>query len=137
MPAFPQHLDFSRHTAFRCLEVRLYPVSGSWGYIHAIKTLLSTIASPEFSEVVVLFPEGGIHWATERLVSVLREMYEIKRFRVSFCLELAERRMPYAHRLTLEVEAGVVAGIYDFLPCPPSVFFRTMTRYSRRAMYYR
>ena len=109
---------------------------GSWGYIHAIKTLLSTITSPEFSEVVVIFPEGGFRRVPERLVSVLREMYEIKKFRVAFCLELAERRMPYAHRLTLEVEEGVAAGIYDFLPCPPSVFFRTMTRYSRRAMYY-
>lgn len=63
---------------------------------------------------------------------MLRDMYEIREFRVVFCLEaLEELRAPNLHHLTLETEAAVAAGIYDFLPCPPIVFSRTVTRYDR------
>ena len=51
---------------------------------------------------------------------------------MAFCLEaLEELRGPSLHRLTLETRAAIAAGTYDFLPYPPSVFSRTVTRYDR------
>jgi CRISPR/Cas system endoribonuclease Cas6 (RAMP superfamily) len=59
-------------------------------------------------------------------------MYEVKEFMVGFCLEALEKsRAPNLHHLTLETRAAAAAGTYDFLPCPPSVFSRTVTEYDR------
>jgi len=76
-----------------------------------------------------------VRWPPRGLGEVLREMYEIKEFRVDFCLEtLEELRAQNVHQLTLEARVSAAGGAYDFLPCPPLVFSRTVTRYDRLSL---
>jgi hypothetical protein len=73
-----------------------------------------------------------VGWSPQGLAQVLCEMYEIKEFKVAFCLEtLEELRVQNLHHLTLEVKAAVAGGTFDFLPCSPLVFSRTVTCYDR------
>ena len=66
------------------------------------------------------------------MARILREMYEVKEFRVAFRLETLEvLRVPNSCRLTSETRKAVTAGTYDFLPCPPLIFSRTVTKYDR------
>lgn len=59
-------------------------------------------------------------------------MYIIRQFRAAFCLEtLEELRVEGLRALVSKTRAAVEGGTYDFLPCPPSVFSRTQTRYNR------
>ena len=103
-----------------------------WRHTPRIRELFSTIVSPEFSELVVVFSEGEAHCPSGDLACALREMHEIKEFRVLFCLEtLEELRVSSLHRLTLQARAATVAGAYNFLPRPPLVFSRTVTKYDR------
>ena len=96
---------------------------------HRVEEFLPTITSPVFSEIVVVFSEWDEHCVSGTLARILHKMYEIKDFRVAFCLEALEPKIPNLHELTLETKAAVRAGTYDFLPCPPSVFSRTATMY--------
>jgi hypothetical protein len=61
---------------------------------------------------------------------MLHEMYDIKKFRVAFCLQALEKFMAQGlHELTLNTKRAAELGVYNFLPCPPLVFARTETRY--------
>lgn len=61
---------------------------------------------------------------------MLRDMYDVKTFRVTFCLETLEGfTSPNLHQLTLETKRAAELGAYNFLPCPPFVFARTETKY--------
>ena len=105
-------------------------VHTSPSFAHPVKRRLSTITSPVFAEIVVVFSAREVHYPPRVVASILREMYEIKEFKVAFCLEAPEElRTSKSHCLALEIRDAVVAGAYDFLPCPPVVFSRTVTRY--------
>lgn len=96
----------------------------------AIKELLSTIKSPTFPEVVVVLSERDIHFSRWLPRVLLREMYEIRGFRLAFCFEASEElRVRHFPQLVSKMEAEAVRGTFDFLPCPPSVFSRTVTGY--------
>ena len=132
---FPESLDLSCNTVLRSLEVLGSLVAKSPEHARTFREFLSTIASPAFSEVVVVFHELDVRWPPRGLNEGLREMYKIKRFRVAFCLEaLEELRVPNLHQLTLDTRAAAEGGAYDFLPSSPLVFFRTVTRYCRHSL---
>jgi hypothetical protein len=80
-----------------------------------------------FSEIVVVFSELDVRWPPKGLDKALRDMYELKDFRVAFCLETTSGE-PNLHELTFEMERMIARGSYHFLPCPPLVFSRTETR---------
>lgn len=129
---FPQPLDLSCNTALRSLEVLGSLITESPKHARTIEELLSTITSPTFSEVAVIFYELDVRWPPRGLNEVLREMYRIRRFRAVFCLEtLEELRAPNLRQLTLDTRAAAAGGAYDFLPSPPLIFSRTVTRYGR------
>lgn len=126
----PQPLDLSCNTILRSLEVKVSLIAESSKHARTIRDLLSTITSPAFSEVVVVFCEMDVRWPPRGLNEVLREMYKIKRFRVAFCLETQEElRAQGLHQLSVGTGATVAGGAYDFLPSPPLVFSRRGTRY--------
>lgn len=130
LPVFPQDFNFSCNTALRSLEFQGLTMSWSRTYARTIKELLSTITSPAFSEIVVVFPRMETPWPPPVLVEALREMCVIKEFRVAFCLETSEMLgAPGLHHMTLETMAAAAGGTFDFLPCPPLVFSRTVTRF--------
>ena len=103
-----------------------------WQTVRTIKELLSTIKSPAFSEIVVVFSEQGVYWTWGLPLTLFREMYEIKEFRLAFCLEAPEEsRVQDVRQLASRTRVEVAKGTFDFLPSPPSVFSRTVTGYDR------
>ena len=124
----PSLFDFSHNTLLRSLEIPLdFAFPPSDRYDRTIKAL-STIKSPVFSEVVIVFSEVGC-WQ-KPLAEVLREMYMIRQFRVVFCLQTLEKlRTPALQRLISNTEKAMAEGIYDFLTCPPVVCSRPVSSF--------
>lgn len=122
-----QNFNLSRNTVLQSLEVRAsYPPRGRGP---TLKELLSTIASPVFSEIVIVFSEEEVCWPPWGLAKVLREVHEVRGFRLAFCLEIDERlKAANLRALKISTQAEVARGHYDFLPCPPLVFFRHLAR---------
>lgn len=120
----------SRNTVLQSLEIQIFLLFP--GYSSALKELLPTIASPVFSEIVVIFPEKDAALPPPGIFGVLREMYLIKGFRLAFCLEALDvSRMSNLRHLMMATQRAVAEGSLDFLPCPPAVFSRTVTEYDR------
>jgi hypothetical protein len=114
-----QRLNLSRNMTFRSLEIRAI-----LEYSRALKELLLTVTSPVFSEIVVVFSGVEARWPPRDLAERLHEIYKIREFRVAFCLETAERLGVSSLRIMKStMQAEVAKGSYDFLPCPPLVFF--------------
>jgi len=77
-----------------------------------------------------VFLDQAAYWPSRGLVRALREIHGFEEFRVAFCLETSDGWMvSNLHRLTLATRAATTRGFFDFLPCPPSVFSRTVTRH--------
>ena len=97
-----------------------------WEFSRILKEFLPTITSPVFSEIVVIFSEEEVLWPPWDLAEVLREIHEIRKFHLAFCLETMERiRAMNLRALSLATQREVEKGTYDFLACPPAVFSRT------------
>lgn len=112
------------------MEVRASPRLRA--YSHALKELFPTIKSPVFSEVLVVFSEEQVRSPPPGLGDTLREMYGIREFRVTLCLETIERTGASNLRaLMSQTQAEVDKGSFNFLPSPPLVFSRTLTKYDR------
>lgn len=132
---FHQRFNLSSNTALRSLEVLGTLIADPPKNAPVVSDLLSTIRSPAFSELIVVFSEFEIRWPLKGLDEVLREMYKVKKFRVSFCVEtLEELRVWNLRRLTSDTRKAVARGAYDFLPSPPFVYSRTVTRYGRLSL---
>ena len=130
-PVFPQHFNFSCNTTLRSLEVQLVSIITRQS-TNRLSKLLPTIKSPTFSEIVVVFSEMDVYMPSQELARALRQLYEIKEFRVAFCLETLDGLRAQGLRQLQRNTNGVVkGGIFDFLPCPPLVFSRTVTGYDR------
>ncbi|KAF9645693.1 hypothetical protein BDM02DRAFT_3189480 [Thelephora ganbajun] len=128
-----QNFDLSRNTVLRSLEVRagLDP----WVFTRALKELLLTITSPVFSEIVVVFSEEEVQWPPLGLAEALRGIYQVRAFRLAFCLETVEWvEAENLRALTSTTQADVANGFYDFLPCPPVVFSRTVAKLNRHVV---
>lgn len=79
-----------------------------------------------------MFSEPDVRWPPRGLVQVLRDMHDIKEFRVAFCLETLEGFMaPNLRGLTLNTKRAAALGTYDFLSCSPFVFARAEARHDR------
>lgn len=129
---FHQRFNLTSNTALRSLEVLGSLIADPPKNAPVVREILSTIRSPAFSELIVVFSEFEIRWPLRGLDEVLHEMYKTKKFLVEFCVEtLEELRVPNLRKLTLDTRKAVARGAYDFLPSPPFVFSRTITRYGR------
>jgi len=76
--------------------------------------MLPTITSPVFSERDLRPSPSG-------LADTLREIHEVKEFRVVFCLEGSDGvSRAYDKRiLTSTIQAELAKGSFNFLPSPP------------------
>jgi hypothetical protein len=118
-----QDFNLSSSTALRSIEI---PVV----WLFFSKQVLSTITSPTFSELVVIFPVDEAGRPSGTMVRVLRDLYEVREFSVAFCLEASQMsRAEDLRKVKLEAEVAVEAGLYDFLPRPPLVFFQKVANY--------
>ena len=116
----------SCNTVLRTLEIRSSHLFQE--YRSTLKKLLSTITSPVFSEVVIIFAGEDVSRPPLGMAGLLREMYEIKEFRLVYCLEALESsRELNLRELTIATQREVADGSFDFLPCPPLVLSRAVT----------
>ena len=123
-----ESLNASHNTALQRLEVFGRDICDSPPHARTLIELLSTITSPAFSEVVVLFIGNENTLRVRELEEKLREMYEVRKLQVSFCMlapdHLVEEKL---RQLALETAEVVQSGCYSFLPSPPSVFSHTLS----------
>lgn len=124
MQAHAQDFNLSRNTALRSIEI---PVRQLGRYA---KDVISTIATPTFCEVVLIFTEKEVSFQSmTTLARWMRELRKTRGTRTVFCLEASEAlRREKLHMLALETEKAVAAGLYWFLACPPLVFSRTLAK---------
>jgi len=119
------HLSYN--TVLRTLEVRGSHLFQKCG--RTLKKLLSTITSPVFNEVVIVFAGEDVYCPPLGIAGVLREMYEIKKFHLVYRLEdLESSRESNLRELVVVTQKEVASGSFDFLPCPPLVVSRAVTR---------
>lgn len=82
-----------------------------------------------------MFAEDGTRWPSLGLGLIARElrgMYEIRQFRLGYCLETTGHLMSdHLRALTQSTQAEVADGYYDFLPSPPVVFSRALSQHNR------
>ena len=126
--ASPQRFDLSCNTALQSLEVR---ATGGFQECnrHTLQEALRTITSPVFSEIIVVFNEEDVHWPPPGMIDVLREMYEIKNFRLVFYLEASEEsRVSNLQVLKETTQEAVGNGSFNFLPYPPLVISLAVSR---------
>ena len=117
----------SRNTVLRTLEVRGSHLFREYG--HTLKKLLSTITSPLFSDNVIVLTKEVVPWSSWAGADAFREMYEIKKFRLIFCLEMLDAsRVSNPRDMIMAVQGELAEGSFDFLPCPPLVLSRTVTQ---------
>ena len=70
-----------------------------------------------------------MHWPPSGMIDVLREMYEIKNFRLVFYLEASEEsRVSNLQLLRETTQEAVGKGSYNFLPYPPLVISRAVSQ---------
>ena len=90
---------------------------------------MRTITSSAFSDVVIVLENGAFNdrwFSQQRLFHVMRSMYEVKPFRLVFCLEVWEGFREYtAERLKRYIDVEAANGGLDFLPCPPVIISNT------------
>ena len=80
--------------------------------------------------MIVVFSEGTR--LRSALAEALHEIYQIREFRLVFCLETIEGAITAdLQLLRLAIQRGVEKGTYDFLSCPPVAFSRTLAEYDR------
>lgn len=121
--------DLSKNRLLRCLEIAVWCIAGfsSNAVLNFFRDLLPTITSPVFSDVVLVLQGDSIREANffqRDLVSVVRGMYEVKPFRLVFCLEVrAMHREDTTERLKKWIETETAGGSLDFLPCSPIIVY--------------
>lgn len=149
-------LDLSQNKSLRTLEVKAWmiilpnfacaPNPATSGFL---RTALSTITSPVFSEVVILYQDvdfcykefypistGSLYRGVtpsrraleaswhRRLFEVFREMYTVREFRLVLCAEVWDRAVDYAvDVLKRTVAAEKAAKRLDYLPSEPVVVY--------------
>ena len=90
----------------RTLEVQ--PSNFTRQPFRILEAVLPTITSPVFSEVVIIFSDKEVCWLLWSLSRVLRGVHEVKKFRLSFCLETTEDvKDENLQALRLATQAGV------------------------------
>jgi len=111
--------DLSKNRSLRSLEVTAYDISGhdQVAVLRFFRGLLATITSPAFSEVVIVFEDLFIRNTDlfrPNIFRAVRCMYEVKPFRLAFCLEIWEGdREKTADSLKRYIDVEVARGGLD------------------------
>jgi len=81
----------------------------------------STIASPVFSELVIVYPDFAINNLPRQvLFEMLRKMDKIRRFKLVFLVETKDERGA-RRELAAALDSIAAEGLLDFLDSPPTI----------------
>jgi len=130
-----RYFDLSKNRSLRTLEVAIdritrYCVDAP----RFLRNLLSTITSPLFSEVVLISEPVSEGHAILRpsLINIVGGMYQVKPFRLVFCLWVWDGDQGDAmERFKAGLDEEVVQGTFGFLTYPPVILSYTRLAWHR------
>ena len=93
--------------------------------------VFSTITSPVFSELVIVFADYVVHFPQNvTLFETLRTMYEARPFKLVALFEILDSsRGEVRWGLVEAMESAVAEGTFDFLDSPPAIRITRARRY--------
>ena len=115
--------DLSYLRSLRSLEVTASSVSyGSRLDPDLLRDIISTIKSPVFSEVVLVFQRPDLYRPYSISFEPFREVHSRRKFRLVFCLEVSKRHRDFGlqvmqHRIVYEMAQRRLG----FLESPPTL----------------
>ena len=115
--------DLSNNRSLRTLEIEMASTDTGRG-MGFLGDLLSTVTSPVFSDVVIILQDVMIHrnLSLDPLFRAVRDMYEVKPFRLVFRLGKSSRdRERNRERLKSLIEAEAARGGLGPLLHPPVI----------------
>ena len=116
-------VSLTRFEALRSLQVGAW-LANIWPGRHStIMEMFSTITSPVFSELVIVLEANKV-WKLSSdiaLFQTLREMNEIKRFKLVFLLEILKQSQEEQSILEKTLKWATGNGLLDFLDSPPTI----------------
>jgi len=100
-----------------------------------LRDLLSTITSPVFSDVIIVFEARvgvGAGFTRSTLFGMVRNMYKVKPFRLVFCLWVWDGNPgDEIEKIKGMIDTEAAEGELGFLPYPPSVVSYTRLAWHR------
>lgn len=118
-----QDFDLSHLHSLQSLEVTTSSVSQAHqGAPHLLRDIVSTIRSPAFSEVVLIFQRPDLYRPYHIPFDAFRQMYSKKKFRLVFCLEVSKKyRDTGFQSMWKRLEWEMTHQRLDFLESPPTL----------------
>jgi len=123
---FIQDFDLSRFHSLQSLEVPASSLSQAREDApNLLRDIFSTITSPEFAEIILVFQRPDLYRPYYIPFDVFREMYSKRKFRLVFCLEvLKEYRPVWLEILRQRMDSEITHQRLDFLASPPTLAIR-------------
>lgn len=117
-----QDFDLSHLRSLRSLEFTASSMSQAIGAPDLLRDIVSTIRSPLFSEVILIFQRPDLYRPYYIPFEVFRQMHSMKKFRLIFCLEVARRYRNTGLRIMRQrMEYELSERRLDFLESPPTL----------------
>ena len=117
-----QDFDLSHLRSLRSLEVTASSMSQASGAPDLLQDIVSTIKSPLFSEVILVFQRPDLYRPYYIPFEVFRQMHSRRKFRLIYCLEVAKRYRNSGLRVMRQRMEGELAGKrLNFLETPPTL----------------
>ena len=117
-----QDFDLSHLRSLRSLEVTASSMSQASGAPDLLRDIVSTIKSPLFSEVILVFQRPDLYRPYYIPFEVFRQMHSRRKFRLIFCLEVAKRYRNSGLRVMRQrMEYELAGKRLDFLETPPTL----------------
>ena len=125
-----QDFDLSRLRSLRSLEVTASSILRIRRNTPSLLCdITSTITSPVFSEVILVFQRLDLYCPNHIPFDMLRQMHSKRKFRLVFCLEAAKKYRDHGREVMLrKVSLGPTYQPLDFLTSRPT--FETSERNS-------
>jgi hypothetical protein len=89
---------------------------------YLLRDIVSTIRSPVFSEVILVFQRPDLYRPYHISFDMFREMHSKQKFRLVFCLEVSKKyRDMVLHMMRRRMEWEIAHRRLDFLASPPTL----------------
>ena len=123
---FIQDFDLSCFRSLRSLEVTASSVSQTRADApYLLRDIFSTITSPDFSEIILVFQRPDLYRPYQIPFEVFREMYSKRKFRLVFCLEVLKKyRAAGWEVMRQRLDSEIAQRRLDFLSSPPTLAVR-------------
>lgn len=118
-----QAFDLSHLRSLRSLEVTASSMSKAYQEAtYLIRDIFSTIKSPVFSEIILIFQRPDLCRPYYIPFDIFRQMHSERKFRLVFSLEVAKRHRAAALQVMQERMGSEVANQrLNFLESPPTL----------------